>query len=163
MADGVFHIAKGKVIGYHDRVANNDPANSALILVLLKDTPEADATLEDYDTLAALLAGANTEADFTNYGTRQAAPKILVDTDITASAPDDTNNWQQVDIPDRTWSAAGGTLDNTLAKLIICYDPDTTTGNDTTLVPLTHHDFTPTTNGNDLVLQIGANGYFRAT
>lgn len=159
MADGVFNIAKGKVIGYHDRVANNDPANSALTIVLLK-AAEADATLENYDNLNALLgAPGNDEADFTNYTPR----KELTDANITASSPDDTNNWQQVTIPNQTWSSAGGTLDNALVKVIICYDNDNATGNDTNLIPLTHHDFTPTTNGNDLVLQIDANGYFRAT
>ena len=164
MADGVFNIAKGRIAEYHNRVDQNDPTNAALVIVLLKDTAtEADGTLEDYDTLGALLAGANDEADFTNYGTRLAAPKVLTDADITAPTTDDTNNWVQCDIPDRTWSAAGGTTDNTLTKVIICYDPDTTTSNDTDRIPLTHHDFSPTTNGNDLVLQIDANGYFRAT
>ena len=157
MADGVFNIAKGRVIELHNRVDTNDPTNSGLVVVLCK-VSEADATLEDYDDLNALLGSAgNTEADFTNY-----ARKVLTDSDITAATPDDTNNWQQCDIPDQTWSSAGGTLDNTLTKVIICYDNDTTGGNDTNLIPLTHHDFTPTTNGNDLVLQIDSNGYFRA-
>ena len=158
MADGVFNIAKGRVIELHNRVDGNDPTNSALVVVLTK-VSEADATLEDYDDLNALLGSAgNTEADFTNY-----ARKVLTDSDISAAAPDDTNNWQQCDIPDQTWSSAGGTTDNTLTKVIICYDDDSTGGNDTNLVPLTHHDFTPTTNGNDLVLQIDTNGYFRAS
>ena len=156
MADGVFNIAKGRVIEYHNRVDGNDPTNAGLVVVLFK-VSEADGTLEDYDTMNAILLGSNTEADFTNY-----ARKVLTDADVTAATPDDTNNWQQCTIPNQTWSAAGGTLDNTLTKAIICYDDDTTGGNDTNLIPLTHHDFTPTTNGNDLVLQIGANGYFRA-
>lgn len=158
MADGVFNIAKGRVIELHNRVAGNDPANSALVVVLLQ-VSEADATLQDYDDLNALLGSAgNTEANFTSY-----VRKVLTDADVTAATPDDANNWQQCDIGDQTWSAAGGTTDNTLTKVIICYDDDSTGGNDTNLVPLTHHDFTPTTNGNDLVLQIDANGYFRAT
>ena len=157
MADDIFNIAKGRVVELHNRVAGNDPTNSALIVVLLK-VSEADATLEDYDDLNALLGAAgNTEADFTNY-----ARKTLTDSDISAATPDDTNNWQQVDIPDQTWSNAGGTLDNTLTKVVICYDNDTGGGNDTNLVPLSHHDFTPTTNGNDLVLQIDTNGYARS-
>ena len=158
MADGVFNIAKGRVIELHNRVDSNDPVNSVLTVVLLKAS-EADATLEDYDDLNALLGAAgNTEADFTNYA------RIELDQDaISAATPDDTNNWQQCDIADQTWSNAGGTLDNTLTKVVICYDDDSVSGNDTNLIPLTHHDFTPTTNGNDLVLQIDANGYFRAT
>lgn len=156
MADGVFNIAKGKVNEYHDRVDGNDPANSALVVVLLS-AAEADGTLEDYDTLAAVLAGANTEATFTNY-----ARKVLTDTDITASVVDDTNNRREADIPDQTWSSAGGASNNTLVKMLICYDNDTTAGTDTNIIPLCHYDFSATTNGGDLTAQINAAGYFRA-
>ena len=79
MADGVFNVAKGKVNEYHDRVDNNDPANSAIIVVLLQ-VAEADATLQDYATLSALLAGANTECTFTNY-----ARKVITDTATSLS------------------------------------------------------------------------------
>jgi hypothetical protein len=158
MANGVFNIAKGRVNGYHSRVNDNDPANSALIVVLLKVT-EVDATLEDYDDLATLLAAAgNTEADFTNY-----ARKTLTDTDIGATTVDDTNNNQRADIPDQTWTSAGGTTDNTLVKLLVCYDSDTTGGTDSNIIPLTFHDFSTTTNGNDLTAVVNANGYFSAS
>ena len=157
MADGTFNISLGKVAAYHDRVNANDPANSVLVVVLLR-VSEADATLEDYDTLNALLGAAgNTEADFTNY-----ARKVLTDSDITASAVDDTNNRVRCDIPNQTWSSAGGAANNTLTKVLICYDDDSAGGNDTNLIPLTHFDFTPTTNGNDLILQIAAEGYHQA-
>ena len=90
MADGVFNISKGRVNEKTGRVANNDPANSALTIVLLK-VAEADATVEDYDDLGAILAAmGNTEADFTNY-----ARKELTDAVISDPTPDDTNNWQQ--------------------------------------------------------------------
>lgn len=49
MADFIFNVAKGKWAEWHERVNNNDPANSALVIMLLK-TAEADATLKDYDT-----------------------------------------------------------------------------------------------------------------
>lgn len=156
MADIVFNIAKGKVNEYHDRVDTNDPANSAIIVVLLK-VAEADATLRDYDTLAALLAGANTECDFTNY-----ARKTLTDTATTASTTDDTNDRREADLPDQTWTAAGGALNNTLVKLLVCYDADTTTGTDANIIPLTAHDFSGTTNGGDITAQFAATGYFRA-
>lgn len=156
MANGVFNIAKGRVNEYVARVAANDPANSALIIVLLK-VAEADATLEDYDDLSALLAGANTEADFTNYGAR----KALTDVDVTAPTPDDTNNWQEADLPDVTWSSAGGATNNTMVKLLVCYDADTTGGTDANIIPLTHHDWTPTTDGSDLTAVI--NGFYRAS
>lgn len=156
MSDGVFNVAKGRVNELHNRVAGNDPTNAALVVILLK-VAEADATLEDYDTLAALLAGSNTEADFTNY-----ARKVLSDSDVSAVTPDDSNNRQEADIPDQTWSSAGGASNNTLVKMVICYDSDSTGGTDANLIPLTHHDFAVTTDGNDLTAQINAAGYFRA-
>lgn len=156
MADGTFNIAKGRVNELHDRVDGNDPTNSAIVVVLLK-VAEADGTLEDYDTLSALLAGSNTEADFTNY-----ARKVLTDSDVSASAVDDTNNRRESDLPDQTWSSAGGGTDNTLVKLIVCYDDDSTGGTDANLIPLTHHDFSVTTNGGDITAQFDSAGYFRA-
>jgi len=82
MANAVFNVALGRINELHDRVVGNDPANSALVIVLLK-TAEADATLKDYTTLAALLAGANVEANFTNY-----ARKVLTNTELTGSTAD---------------------------------------------------------------------------
>jgi hypothetical protein len=157
MGDIVFNVAKGKVNEYHDRVDGNDPANSALIVVLLKTCP-VDATLRDFDTLADVLAGGAVEADFTNY-----ARKTVTDATISASAVDDTNDRREADIPDQTWTSAGGASNNTLAKLLICYDPDTTGGTDANIIPLTAHDFVITTNGGDITAQIAAAGYFRAS
>lgn len=156
MSDGVFNIAKGKVAAYVERVATNDPATSAIVLVLLK-TVETDATIVDYDTLAALLAGSNTEADFTNY-----ARKVMTDSEVTAPTPDDTNNWQVADLPDKTWTSAGGTTDNTLAKMLVCYDPDTTSGSDSDIVPLCYFDFNYTTDGTDLQAVFDTVGFYKA-
>jgi hypothetical protein len=150
MADFTFNIAKGKVKYYTELPAAND----ALIVVLLK-TAEADATLKDYDDLLTLLAGTSDEADFTNY-----ARKSI--TSVTNTV-DDTNDRLDVDIADQTWAAAGGASNNTLAKLLVCYDPDTTGGTDSTVVPLTAHDFVTTTDGTDLIAQIAAAGCFRAS
>lgn len=158
MADGVFNIAKGRVTELYHRVDQSDPTNAVLVVVLLDATSEADGTLEDYDTLAAVLAGSNTEASFTNY-----ARKVLDDGDISAISVDDTNNRFDLDIPDQTWSSAGGASNGTLDKLLICYDPDSTGGADSAIIPLTHHDFDETTNGNDLTAQIATAGFYRAS
>ena len=157
MADFVFNVAKGRVAELHDRVDSNDPVNSALVVVLLK-TAAADATLKDQADLAAILAGGSTEADFTNY-----ARKTVTDTSITASTVDNANDRREADIPDQTWTAAGGVSNNSLVKLLICYDPDTTGGTDSSIIPLTAHDFVITTNGGDITAQINAAGYFRAS
>lgn len=157
MADQVFNIAKGRVNELHNRVNDNDPANSALIIVLLQANV-ADATLSDFDNLSLLLADAgNTEATFTNF-----ARIVLTDTNISAPTVDDTNDRQDADIADQTFSSAGGAVNNTLTKFLVCFDTDTTGGDDTNIIPLTHHDFAITTDGTDIVAQVNAAGYFRA-
>ena len=158
MADGVFNIAKGRVNELVSRVALNDPANSALVVVLLQ-AAGTDAALEDFDTLDDILSDAAfTEATFTNY-----ARQALTDSELSAPSPDDTNNRMDADIPDLTYANAGGTADNTLVKLLICYDADTTGGDDSAIVPLTHHDFSATTDGNTLQATINSAGFYRAS
>lgn len=157
MADFVFNIAKGRINELHNQINANNPGNSALVVVLLK-VAEADAGMQDRDDLANILANGSTEADFTNY-----ARKVIDDTVINDSVIDDTNNRREADIPDPTWTAAGGMVNNNLVKMLICYDADTTQGNDSNLTPLTAHDFVITTNGSDLVAQIAPAGYFRAS
>lgn len=158
MADFVFNTAKGRVNALHDRVDANDPANSALIVVLLKGA-EADAGLKDRADLGAILANGSAEADFTNY-----ARKVITDAGIGPSVTDQANDRREADITaDPVWTAAGGALNNNLVKLLVCYDPDTTSGNDANIEPLTAHDFVISTNGSDLVAQLAATGYFRAS
>lgn len=158
MADGVFNIAKGRVGELFNRVDVNDPANSALIIVVLKATGlEADDTLNNYDDLASLLAAANDEATNSGY-----ARKTLTDADITMGAPDDTGNLFNYDIPDQTWSAvaaAGGAW----GKLLVCYDADTAAGTDANIIPCTYHDFAVTPDGTDITAVVAAAGFYRAT
>ena len=146
MADGVFNIALGAVVEMF-----ND-SGSAGIIMLLKAN-EAEATLVDRTDIADLLAEAgNTEADFTNYVRK---------TGLTGTVTvDNTNELVDVDVPDQTFSAAGGASNNTLTKAIVCYE---NAAADATRIPLTHHDFAVTTDGNDLELQVATAGFFRAT
>lgn len=156
MANIVFNIAKGEVNAYTKRVVNNDPANSALVVVLLK-TAEADGILQDYNTLGDILAGANTEADFTNY-----SRKILTNTELSLPTVDDSGNQQFSDAPDLTYVSAGGAVNNAIFKMLICYDSDTTSGTDANLVPLVALDWVLTTDGSDLVAVFGSEGFFGA-
>ncbi len=156
MADFVFNIAKGRVAELYNRVDSNDGSNSALVIVAINATA-TDATMKDYDTLSALLGDANV-AEVTNTGY---ARKTLTDTDLSAFAPDDANDRVDLDIPDQTWtSVASG---DTWTDLVICYDPDTTTGTDANIVPLTLHDFAVTPDGSDITAQINAAGFYRAS
>ena len=147
MANQIFNVSKGRINQFVENVEQDDPTGCEIVIVLLK-TAEADATLIDYDTLAALLAGSNTEADFTNY-----ARKVLTAPDMSRTV-DDTANSQYSTFVDQTWTAAGGTTDNTTAKLIVCYDP-LGTGVDANLIPMSHHDFVGTTDGNDFGADFG--------
>ncbi len=152
MASGIFNISKG---AWRPLVAL-PAANDALIILLLKSAGlVADDTLADYADVAAILAGASDEADFTNYARKTLTTGITVNQDNTANRFD-------VDIPDQTWTSAGGATNNTLGKLIVAYDPDTTGGTDSTLQPLAYFDFTATTDGNNLVAEINASGLMRA-
>lgn len=154
MSNGTFNISKGEVKKY---CKIDGGANDALVIVLLKSTGlQADGTLIDHDDLSALLAASNDEADFTNYARKTLTSSITI-------TVDDTNDRVDVDIPDQTWTSAGGAANNSLGKFLVCYDPDTTSGTDSSIVPMTHHDFTPTTDGSDLTAQIAAAGFFRAS
>jgi hypothetical protein len=156
MANFVFNISLGRVAELYNRVKTNDPANSALIVIVFNSTA-TDATLRDLDTVAAIEADANT-AEVTNSGYTR---KVLTDADITAFAPDDTNDRVDLDIPDQTWTAvaAGGAW----TDICVAYDNDTTGGADSALVPLTWHDFAVTPDGSDITAQINAAGFYRAS
>lgn len=144
MADLVFNISKGAV-------AEKVRDDATKVGVLLLKVAQADANLRDHDTIAALLAAANTEANFTNYARK---------TGITGTVTvDDGNDRTDIDFPDQTWVAAGGGTNNTLVKLIVFYDEG---GTDATRIPLTAHDFAVTTDGSDLTAQINAAGFYRA-
>lgn len=153
MADIVFNIAKGRVAEFYNRVDTNDPANSALIIVPVDVAAVSDATLRDFDTLAAVLGGGVTER--TTGGWNR---KTLTDTDLAAMTVDDTNDRMPLDLGDQTWTAV---TTGAVTDLIICYDSDTTAGTDSNIIPLTMHDFPITPDGSDVVAQI--TDFFRAS
>lgn len=154
MPDLVFNISKGRVAELYNRVKTNDPPASTLSIVPVDVAAVSDATLRDFDTLAAILAGGVTERTTGNW-----SRKVLADTDLVAFTPDDTNDRVDIDIPDQTWTTvtAGAVTD-----LIICYDP-AGTGTTSGMIPLTLHDFTITPDGSDVVAQIATSGFYRAS
>ncbi len=157
MGDFVYNIGLGRVVELYKRVDENDPTNSALIIVVLATSGiESDATLKDKDDLAAVVSGATNEVTNSNY-----ARKVLTDADLTAFAPDDGYDRADLDIPDQTWTAvAAGDGFN---DVVVCYDSDTTGGTDANIEPLTQHDFVVTPDGSDITAQIAAAGFFRAS
>lgn len=145
MANLLFNNQRGSTIQHH-----RDGEN--LIIVLLK-VAQADATLRDHDTLTAVLAAANTEADFTNY-----ARKTIANANWSITI-DDSGEDASADFADQTWTAAGGASNNNLVKLLVCIDG----ANDTARLPLTLHDFVATTDGNDLTAVVDTAGFYAST
>lgn len=144
-------------IGYY--VSQAAAAGYPEIEVYLMQTAEADATLADRASLSAIWAQAgNSEANFTNY-----VKKILPTPTRTV---DNTNNQvllgagavgTQVQL---TWEEAGGTSNNSLVKVLFCYAA--TSGAATSaILPLMAIDSTATTDGNDLVVTLHADGFAR--
>lgn len=157
--DSVFNIAKGRVGEFHNRVDSNDPANAAFIMAMLAATGlETHAALRDLDTFTALVAGATNEATNTGY-----ARKTITDADIVAFAPDDTNDHVDLDMPDQTFTGVAADGTGNIGAVVIGYDSDTTGGTDANIVPCTLHDFAVTPTGGDITVQIGPNGWFRAS
>lgn len=154
MASYVFNIAKGRVAEYFNRVDSNEPANSAIIIIPLK-VSDTEANSQDFDDVAAVLAGTADEQ------TEGWSRKTLTDSDLSGSsfAQDDTNNRGQASLPEVKWTTP--TSGKNTTGLLVAYDPDTTGGTDSSLIPLVHLDFAVTADGNDVALNAGE--IFRAT
>jgi hypothetical protein len=122
-----------------------------ILVVLIQSAGlQADATLNNHQTLAAVLA-ANAEATFTNYS-RKSIPAGSTSVIVNTSTGVTT-----VDIPDQVWNAAGGATNNTLGALLTCYRP-TSGSADSAILPLTKHDYTIGTTGGTLTATIPSIG-----
>lgn len=152
MSQIVFNIAKGRGVELYNRVKSNDPTNAALILVPIETSGlEADATLIDAGTLAALLSGTTNEQ--TTMGR-----KVLTDADLAAlPSPDNTNDRFDLSLPTVIWTAA---LGNAISKIAVCYDSDTTGGTDANIIPICMFDFVQTPSGADIQMTGGL--FYRA-
>ena len=146
MADGVFNVAKARA---HQLVIDDA---TKIVFVLLKDV-ESDALLQDRTDLGNILAqAANNEADFTNYSRK---------TGVTATINvDQANDRVDIDCPDQLFTSAGGVLDNSLLKCLICYELG---AGDANILPIGHYDYVVTTDGSDISVKLNAAGFFRAS
>lgn len=157
MADFVFNIAKGRVHQLVKNVKDGTPSTSRLIMIPFNSTgASTDDNVRDADTVAAVEALTGIDERTTGGWSR----KTIAAANITITV-DDTNNWVDIDITDQTWTSVA--TSNNITDLLICYDADTGTGTDADLVPLTWHDFVVTTDGSNVVAQINAAGFYRAT
>lgn len=156
MADFEFNQAKGRIAELARRVEDGDPTNARLLAVAIVTT-ETDGTLQDLDTLAAVLGNANT-AEATNTGYDRIT---LTSTEITVTV-DDSGDVQNVSIGDLDFGAI--TAGDDWTDILICYIPDgVTPGADSTVIPLTQHDFAVTTDGSNVTATEPADGFFGAT
>lgn len=148
MAAFCFNIGKGRAAYYGTLPATND----AFIAVLLS-AAQADDALRDHDDLAALLAAANTEATFTGYS-RQTLSGVTV-------TVNDTTNVVSIDANDIVWNPTSA---QALVRILICYDPDTTGGTDSSIIPLVADDFAITTpTSGTVTYQVNASGFYSAS
>lgn len=152
-----FDVSLGREVEFHNRVNDNDPANSALILAVLAASGlEDDSVLRTYATLSALLGGASNEATNTNY-----ARKTLADADIVAPTINTTTHKVSVTFSNQTFTTilAG----DSWRKLLLCIDMDTTAGTDANIIPVCAFDLLSegvavTPNGNNIIVA-APNGY----
>lgn len=131
MASIQTNISKGSEVRLYDNVDTNNPANSALIMLVLA-TGSANGVngIIDFDTVAAITAGGYTEVANAGY-----ARKTLTDADLSAWSPDDTNNRVLLTLPLQTWAAV--TAGDNWDIVVVAYDNDTTGGTDANLIPIT--------------------------
>lgn len=149
MANFCFNIGKGRAVELYNRAESNDPTSSALILVPLSASG-SEAQGQDLATLAAVEADANF-AEQTGGGWVR---KVLESVQLAAfPSPNNTDNRYDIQVPSVTWTAPSAASNTT--GLLVCYDSDTTGGADSAIIPITHHDFVVTADGNDVVLNVG--------
>lgn len=149
MGNVVGNISKGKFAEYAARVNANDPTNAVFVFDLLATTGiEADSVLIDKDDFTALVSGA------TNYATGTGWVRKSIDQagGITITT-DDTNDRQDVDFADITWTAVADAADD-VSGLVSGYDSDSTGGTDTNIVLVSKHDYVIQPDGSDVVAQI---------
>lgn len=140
MGDFQFNVAKGRIA----ELALLAQTNDAMFAVVLNASGlEADSILKDYANLSVLLAASNDEHSTLARQTM---------TSVTAT-PDYTHDVQDVDAADLVYPGASGAA---TGKIIICYDYDTTSGTDTSVLPLVGLDFVATLNGGNVTYQFPA-------
>lgn len=127
MANGVFNVSKGAVA---EKVRDG-----AAIKVLLLKAVEADDVLNNYATVAALLAVAgNVQCDFSGYAIKPVTAQVV---------KDDVANTQRCTTTETklSYDTSVGAVENTIVKAIFFED---TAADD---IPLTFHDLNVGTTG----------------
>lgn len=133
-------------------------ANDAIVLIMLQAGHEDDSTLRDHDTVSQVLAvTANKEPTTANYTRKTIASGATV-------TADDVNNRIDVALPTQTWASLGAMTGTNsqqqIAAVLVCYQPNTTTGTDSTLLVLSKHYYPFVADGSDR--QVTIPDFYRA-
>ncbi len=145
MANITFNVALGRAAA----LAALPAASDALILIPLESSGlETDAVLKDKDTFADVVAGTTNEQ--TTIGR-----KTLSSITVTVN---DTADRVEIDAADVTWTSPTG---NPVGAMVVVYDPDSGTGTDADLIPITKADVTWSPDGTTFTLAIA--DFFRAS
>ncbi|WP_020135018.1 hypothetical protein [Streptomyces sp. 351MFTsu5.1] len=145
MANITFNVALGRAAA----LAALPAASDALILIPLESSGlETDAVLKDKDTFADVVAGTTNEQ--TTVGR-----KTLSSITVTVN---DTADRVEIDAADVTWTSPTG---NPVGAMVVVYDPDSGTGTDADLIPITKADVTWSPDGTTFTLAIA--DFFRAS
>lgn len=145
MAQLTFNVALGRAAA----LAALPAASDALILIPLESSGlEADSVLKDKDTFADVVSGTTNEQ--TTVGR-----KTLTGITVTVN---DTLDRVEIDAADVSWTSPTG---NAIGAMVVCYDPDSTTGTDADLIPVTKADVTWSPDGTTFTLAIA--DFFRAS
>ncbi len=154
MADFIFNISKGRAVEFQIRVDNNDPTDAALYVIPVDANGVSDATARDVDTFAALIT-----AGFIERNTNGWNRKTISDADVSAPAPDDTNDRFDLVIADQTWDP--GPTSGNVTDLVICFGSVASPTN-SQLTPVSCHDFAITPDGSVVVADVPSAGWYRA-
>jgi hypothetical protein len=145
MAQITFNVALGRAAS----LAALPAASDALILIPLEASGlEADSVLRDKDTFADVVSGTTNEQ--TTVGR-----KTLSSVTVTVN---DTADRVEIDAADVSWTSPTG---NAIGAMVVCYDPDSGTGTDADLIPITKADVSWTPDGTTFTLSIA--DFFRAS
>ena len=157
MADFLFDIARGRGGEFYYRVDNNDGANSALIVMVLATSGlETDEVLKGKTTFADIVSGTTNEVTNTGY-----SRLTITDSGLSAYTPDTTNHRLRLDMADLSFGAI--TAGDGWSKIVLGWDPDTTAGTDTTVIPWLAWDFVVTPDGTSITAILNTNGFYESS
>lgn len=155
-----FNVSLGREVELYNRVDSNDPTNSAFIMAVLASSGLEDSeVLRDKDTFADVVSGTTNWVTNTGY-----SRKTITDADLSVYVVDDTTDSITLTIPVQTFSTISS--GDSWAMAVLGYDPDTTAGTDSTIIPVTGHILKLNNayivpNGGDILIDL-SDGFVRA-